>query len=330
MNQEIFFSIIVPIYNSQEFILDTLKSISNINYKNFEVLLVNDGSTDNTELIISNYIKDDSRFRLLQQVNSGPNIARNLAIDNAKGEYLLFLDSDDIFKKNLLSKLNAILTNNQYDLINFGYEFKNFKKNKVISKSNFKNQVLHNESILKSSFLPGGISGVCWNKCFRKDLILKNKIYFTPDRMHGRDILFSRSFSYYSTLALIIPDILVISRYRNGSYSRNFSEKNIESAIDLVKKHKIIFSGKLSNSQINDLNIAIARHLRYIHILNAFRTKNHSEFLKNHNLLLKNSKTEVKKSKNSFKLQLIDQILNHPNLLRIICVIMKKFGYQPY
>ncbi|MEX9625047.1 glycosyltransferase family 2 protein [Proteus mirabilis] len=107
MDENIKFSIIVPIFNAQEFILDTLSSISNQTYKNFEVLLVDDGSTDNTREIISEFTQNDHRFKILYQNNSGPNIARNYAMKFSTGEYFVYLDSDDIFLNNLLYTLHA-------------------------------------------------------------------------------------------------------------------------------------------------------------------------------------------------------------------------------
>ncbi|AGS61648.1 TPA: glycosyltransferase family 2 protein [Proteus mirabilis] len=333
MDENIKFSIIVPIFNAQEFILDTLSSISNQTYKNFEVLLVDDGSTDNTREIISEFTQNDHRFKILYQNNSGPNIARNYAMKFSTGEYFVYLDSDDIFLNNLLYTLHAEISKKKYDIINFGYEFKNFVENKTISKSNYKRHELYKEDILLSSFLSKGISGVCWNKCIKKQLIMNNKIFFLPDKMHGRDILFSRTCAYYADIALVIPEILIISRFRQGSYSRSFSKKNILSAIDLIKQQELFFNSKLSNDQMNFLYMALQRHIRYICVLNAFRTKSFSEYILNYNLLSNYFNYKLNKNngtKINFKYRILDLMLKYPRSFRIICKIVKKFGVEPY
>ncbi|MBI6339841.1 glycosyltransferase family 2 protein [Proteus sp. PR00224] len=333
MNENIKFSIIVPIFNAQEFILDTLTSIFNQTYKNFEVLLIDDGSTDNTREIISEFAKNDHRFRILYQNNSGPNVARNYAMRFSTGEYFLYLDSDDIFLDNLLYVLYSEISKKKYDIINFGYEFKNFLENKTISKSNYQRHELYKKDILLSSFQPEGISGVCWNKCIKKQLIINNEIIFLPDRMHGRDILFSRVCAYYADVALIIPEILIISRFRQGSYSRSFGKKNILSAIDLVKQQELFFASKLSNDQMKFLYMALQRHIRYICILNAFRTKKFSEYISNYNLLSNYFNYKLNKNNNvkiKFKYRIIDLMLKYPRSFRIICTIVKNFGVEPY
>jgi len=91
-------SIIVPVYNSEGFILDTLQSILNQTYSNFEVIIVNDGSTDNTKNLLSQFIYNKSRFKLYDlKINQGVDFSRNYALRVSKGEYVAFLDSDDIW-----------------------------------------------------------------------------------------------------------------------------------------------------------------------------------------------------------------------------------------
>lgn len=98
-------SIIVPVYNTSDYLADCLDSIAAQTFKDFEVLMVNDGSTDNSATICDKYQIIDNRFRLIQQSNSGISAARNKGIDEAKGEYIAFIDSDDIVRNNYLSEL---------------------------------------------------------------------------------------------------------------------------------------------------------------------------------------------------------------------------------
>lgn len=107
------FSIIVPVYNVEKYIEDCLKSIFNQSYKDFEVIVVNDGTKDNSMEIVKKY-----DVTIINQENSGLSVARNTGVKKAKGEYILFLDSDDYIEKDLLKKINNNLNDNP-DIIRY-------------------------------------------------------------------------------------------------------------------------------------------------------------------------------------------------------------------
>ena len=97
-------SIVVPVFNSEKFIIETIQSVKKQTYQNWELLLVNDCSTDKSEQIIRKY-EEDKRIRLINlKANSGAAIARNTGINNAKGKYIAFLDADDLWNKEKLEK----------------------------------------------------------------------------------------------------------------------------------------------------------------------------------------------------------------------------------
>ena len=103
-NSNIKFSIIVPVYNVEKFLRESLDSIVAQTFKDFEVICVNDGSTDNSLDILEEYAKNDSRIKIISQENQGQGIARNKAIDIAQGRYLLFVDPDDWIETNALEQ----------------------------------------------------------------------------------------------------------------------------------------------------------------------------------------------------------------------------------
>ena len=109
-------SVILPVYNTGKYLRQCLESIENQTLKNFEVFCVDDGSTDDSVEIISEYVKKDSRFHLLKQKNAGGGAARNHGMEAAKGEYLAFLDSDDFFEPGLLEKQAKRLDETKADL----------------------------------------------------------------------------------------------------------------------------------------------------------------------------------------------------------------------
>lgn len=106
-------SIIIPVYNSSKFIEETVRSVQNQTYQNFELIVVNDGSIDNTLDILTKLQEKDSRILIIDKPNSGVSDTRNSGIEIAKGEYVAFLDSDDIWKKNNLAKKIEVLESNK-------------------------------------------------------------------------------------------------------------------------------------------------------------------------------------------------------------------------
>lgn len=118
--KEIDFSVIIPAYNAGQFIGRTLESVANQTYSNFEIIITNDGSIDNTEMIITDYIKNNPsiQFHLSSQTNKGIGSARNNGIFRAKGKYLAFLDADDCWYKDKLEKVHdALVKANDIDIL---------------------------------------------------------------------------------------------------------------------------------------------------------------------------------------------------------------------
>lgn len=125
-------SIVVPVYNAEKFIKDTIKTVQDQTYKNWELILVNDCSTDNSIDIINDYIKEDKRIKLINlENNSGAAIARNTGIENATGKYVAFLDSDDLWDKEKLEKQIEFMRKNEYKFTFTGYEFADEEGNKL-------------------------------------------------------------------------------------------------------------------------------------------------------------------------------------------------------
>lgn len=128
-------SVITPAYNCEKFIAETIESVIQQSYSNWEMIIVNDKSIDRTREIINTYVKQDSRIRLIDlEQNSGAAVARNVALENAKGRFIAFLDSDDRWKKNKLEKQIQFMINNNYGFTFTAYEYiidDNNKKSKL-------------------------------------------------------------------------------------------------------------------------------------------------------------------------------------------------------
>ena len=132
MNDDIVISIIVPIYNTEKYLNECVDSIINQTYKNIEIILVNDGSTDNCLKICDEYAKKDKRVKVIHKENGGLSSARNSGLDILTGKYVCFIDSDDYVATtfvydmfNLITKYNADIVEGSYQTINDAERFVN-------------------------------------------------------------------------------------------------------------------------------------------------------------------------------------------------------------
>lgn len=125
---EVFLSIIVPVYNCEPYVARCIESVLKLNYSDWELLLINDGSTDKSESVCRDYAQRDSRISVFSKSNGGPSSARNLGLEKAKGEWVVFVDSDDWVDCNLM---DVLIEGNGNDLIYFGY--KEILENKILN-----------------------------------------------------------------------------------------------------------------------------------------------------------------------------------------------------
>ena len=171
-------SIIMSVFNVENYLERSLNSIINQTYKNWELIAVNDGSTDCSKIILDNYSKKDSRIIVLNQENQGQSVARNKAIALAKGQYICFFDSDDYVEANIIEKLldAAVKTEKDIAMCSYFISTENTDKiaisyDKKITLKEFKSKLIKNE-----------IQSFLWDKIFKKYLFdnisIKKGVYF--------------------------------------------------------------------------------------------------------------------------------------------------------
>lgn len=142
-------SVIMPAFNAGKYIGEAIESVLSQTYCDWELLIINDGSTDNTQTIIDTFINRDSRIRSLYQENAKQSKARNLGIQHAKGEYIAFLDSDDIMFPDRLSYQIQLLVNSEFDMIfNDAYKFRYNYRIENEESFHVKNESFHGEKAL--------------------------------------------------------------------------------------------------------------------------------------------------------------------------------------
>lgn len=171
------FSIVVPFYNVEKYIDRCLDSIIDQVYQNFEVIVVNDGSTDNSCEIVNRYVERYSnKIKLINQQNSGLGAARNTGIKQATGEYLVFVDSDDYLDKSMLYVLNKYIEENTYDILIFN-SFYASENGRIIKKYEMCGGFYGITSLSEHPqllFLPAA----AWNKIFRREFVLNTQVLF--------------------------------------------------------------------------------------------------------------------------------------------------------
>ena len=195
---EVKISVIVPIYNVEQYLDDCLESIKNQTFADFEVILVDDGSTDGSIEIAKKYEKLDGRFTLYIKNNGGAADARNYGIEKAKGKYLAFIDSDDtIMEKYLENLYNAII---KYDadvaVCDFCFYFINKGKTVKANKLSIGNNRIYNrEQALKELLCDAKFRFYLWNKLWKKSLFKDNNIYM-PDMFYEDIVVCSKVFCH--------------------------------------------------------------------------------------------------------------------------------------
>lgn len=211
-------SIITPAYNAAAYIAETIESVFAQTYTNWEMLIVNDCSKDNTAEIVQSYAAKDKRIKLINlKQNSGAAIARNAAIQNAKGRYIAFLDSDDLWKKEKLQKQIQFMQQNGYAFTYTSYE--HFKE----TKENIQNQVQIPKSLNYQQALKGNQIGCLTVMLDKKQML---NIHFTTQK-HEDYILWLNILKQGIT-AYGIQESLAL--YRTGN-SKSISGNKMQSAM---------------------------------------------------------------------------------------------------
>lgn len=182
-------SIIVPVYNVAEYLTQCIESIINQTYKNLQVILVNDGSTDQSGKICDNYVKRDTRIQVIHQKNSGLVRARKAGLAIAKGEYIGFVDSDDYIDSNMFEALLSKVLEEEADFVHSGYMLENQVVN-VVRERRLELSKINRGKFLKEEILEGGkISYSIWSKLFRAELIKKVYLRVPDECSYGEDML---------------------------------------------------------------------------------------------------------------------------------------------
>lgn len=224
-------SIIVPVYNTGSYLRQCLESILNQSYNNIELIVINDGSTDNSLDIIQEYRQYNDNLILISQENRGQSYARNAGIKRSHGKYILFVDSDDYIDQTTVASIVGKMEKNNLDLIRFPAKSFNDGSNEyfVESKYNFKKYMVPGKIYYQDKFLKS-----CFNKGFiaspvlymvKRDVIINNDIYFPLSYKMYEDEIFTLKLFLSVNKVMYDHKYYYFRRYREDSIMMQREEK---------------------------------------------------------------------------------------------------------
>ena len=174
-------SVIIPIYNVEQYLNRGIESIVNQTYKNLEIILVDDGSTDNCHEICEEWEKKDNRISVIHQRNTG--------LKNAKGEYIYFFDPDDFIEVNLIEILLKEIIKDKIDIVICNYYIE--KNNKTTIKMNIKSMKINKKKLYNMIIQKQYFCGYVWNKLYKHSIISENNLCFNENVTMNEDLLFN-------------------------------------------------------------------------------------------------------------------------------------------
>lgn len=191
-------SVIVPVYNVQKYLDECIKSILNQTFTDFELILVNDGSTDNSGSICDEYEKSEERVKVIHQENSGVSCARNKGIEISRGQYITFIDSDDFIDKFFFKEAIKVLLENKSDIYISGVQMETWESDDIVETSLYsikKSQFYTIKELLENMEVSYPQICICgpWCKFYKSSIIKDNGLFFDSDLCYGEDTFFNLS-----------------------------------------------------------------------------------------------------------------------------------------
>lgn len=285
-------SIIIPVYNVEQYIEECIESVLQQNLNNYEIIIVNDGSTDKTNEILEKY-KVVNNVKIINQKNKGLSAARNIGLKNCSGKYLLFLDSDDFLEKNSVKKILYEIQYNNLEILAFNFwTYYDKEKYFLEKRALITKRIFSGEEYLKLNLKTKSYP-MSWLNIYNRDFILKNNLFFKENILH-EDVEFNiklllqvKKMSYFD-----IP--IVYYRQREGSITKKKNNRRC-SYIEILKT----YLKEIKNTNDKELIQLLYNYMSYIAknaIIESIKVKDF-KFLRKNKILLKNILTRSDKLK---------------------------------
>lgn len=243
-------SIIVPIYNVEQYLPACLDSLVNQTLHDIEIICVNDGSPDDSAVIVRNYMKEDCRIQLVEQENKGLSGARNSGIEVAKGKYVYFMDSDDILEPKAMEMCHKIAEETLVDIISFdalpfwdnGYEGKHIAQyDRSLLLSHVANKTLSSKALFREMLQVGAMRPSVWLSFIRRELLEKYQLRFEEGLIH-EDELFTPKLYMLAEKAIYIPHVFFHRRIRGNSIMTSTKKEVSLNALCHIIEELMIFA----------------------------------------------------------------------------------------
>ena len=250
-------SVIVPVYNVESYVAKCIESIINQTFKDLEIILIDDGSTDSSGSICDSFAEKDKRIKVIHKENGGLSSARNAGLDIAVGEYIVFVDSDDYINLKMVETLYLAIIDNKADLSICNYIHVNELGEEIgISELRLtKRQIISSEWMLERISRGWTFGAIAWNKMYSSKVF--KKLRYPLGRINEDEFISHRVMAQ-AEKAVIIPDVLYYYLLRQGSITKTgFKLKNLDSVYALIDR--IDFLGSLGKTDYagNALVLAI-------------------------------------------------------------------------
>ncbi|MBA5812982.1 glycosyltransferase [Leuconostoc lactis] len=295
MNDELI-SVVVPVYNVEDYLGEALDSLINQTYKNIEVIIVDDGSTDSSGEIADTYAKGNPNFRVYHFPNQGVSEARNFGLKNSNGKYLFFLDPDDVIDEELFEIAISNMAKNNTDLflMNFNYiteDGKIQRKNRDVSDR--LNLISSSEQLMKE-FVLDNVGSFIWQFVIRKSILINDGLFHEFENMkYYEDVVWVPKTIQLANKVSVSSRYLYNYRQRDGSSTDIATMQSIiDRQVGMQKTNELIM--KDYPSLVEDLekwNLVTSIH---IYTLCTYLKKQNEES----KVMLKNAKKNISKSKN--------------------------------
>ena len=217
-------SLIIPVYNVDKYLVKCLNSAINQTLKEIEIIIVNDGSTDGSLLICEKYMKLDSRIKLITQKNAGLSAARNTGIDNSRGKFIVFLDSDDYLDLETLEDSFILAEETNAEIVIYQY-VQIDHNSEVLYTLELKDDLTKEQHF--QSILAAQTSTMACNKLFKRDLFINNSITF-PINIYHEDVPTIYKLFYFAKKIKVLEKPCYFWLKREGSLSKSITYKHIE------------------------------------------------------------------------------------------------------
>lgn len=302
-------SVIVPVYNVEKYLKRCLESILVQSWNDYEIILVDDGSTDSSAQICDLYAEKYKMIRVIHKENKGLSDTRNRGIEKASGEYVYFPDSDDWLEPNTFSELSDVIEELTYDIISFNREFVTSEEDKLISAKS-RIQKLSGKQALLEMLNQGDVTGFANDKIYRKKLFLDNDIEF-PVGKYYEDLgtnykLFLKATKVYVTNQKYYHYLIT----NPDSITQSWNEQKLQ---DMFGFYREIYYSPLIREKFEELEIEILQAYYInglIHILSSLYKSNISA---QYSDIEKDIKQEI--VKNSLG---VTKLLNQPNKIKYL------------